>query len=215
MPRANLNQRGFALIFELVIVVVVLLVVGLAFLGAGGRQKPTSPAVPAQSPPALKTYTSGYEGASLQYPARWNAEIQSDPEDGPGAASLTLASPSGISIYFQTPRPQGGGSCVNDCHYTVQSVGSMDASTGLDLVQESVAIGGETTKVLGAMDRADAERLKVGTIVPFSDLNSFPYLARKTAGSYNLLMTRPITDSQAATQDFTEAKAIITSLHYK
>jgi hypothetical protein len=202
-----------------VLIAIVLAVVVFAFLGLRARSVSVGNDAPLESKPTptpvpLKTYTSSFEGATIQYPSTWTLDVQSYPEDGVGAASATFTSPHGIILNFDAPRPQGGGSCTENCHYTADHVETM-AAPDLDMVLETETIASKTSTVLGAMNREDAGKLEIEASVPYADVNEFPYTSHAHPSFSNLLMSGQITPDQSKTLDFKQAKDIIQSLHYQ
>ena len=132
------DNRGFALVFELLLVAAVLAMATIAVYGANHSRKPVAlataspaPSATPHSTPAVNapsssgaapvaaactgselTYTSAQEKLSFQYPCTWSAQKPALSSNVPGGDAYEIRSPSGsVTVSWISAADGLGGAC--------------------------------------------------------------------------------------------------------
>jgi hypothetical protein len=160
------SQRGAALVLEVILIVAVLAIVGLAvYQGNSAKNKmasrptptPATSATPTPSNPyaGWKTYTSATEKASFKYPADW-VKVASLESNDPKADSVGYQSPDGSAGIYWTSIVDGlGGMCDADA-----ALGSSGACWLYTVVEKTAITGAPGLSVISGTSTKDGQIYK-------------------------------------------------------
>jgi hypothetical protein len=207
------DQRGMALIFEIVLVAFVLVVVGLAVFSSYSRKagiSPTptpsitpTPSASATAAEGYSLYTSSHEpGLSFQYPSSWKAV----PSQIPGGDGANITSPSGTIIWWSsanTAVPTPG--CPGNERIAATFSAALPSAAGLNLVQYDVTNYAGTRTLMGV---TSGPMPAPGTIMACPYL---PVFQSHSDANHNLLFG---SNGPVQPQDNPAARQILESLKY-
>jgi len=189
------NQKGAALVFELIILAAVLVVAGFAGyqyvknVKAVNKATTPKPHVAAKASPSSlpdptaswKTYHEVYENASYKYPPSWNFAVSDQPFTlGEEVETDTLTSPTGFTLAFSSPLQGIGGACgtLDDTEtvYSADQLSMTNVNKPVYLVVEQLVSNGIVDRHIGLEELAQAPTLRAwntcGVNFDLSILNS-------------------------------------------
>ena len=201
------DQRGMALIFEIVLVAFVLVVVGLAVFSSYSHKTGISPTPTPTSAPSTAAgytlYTSQHvPGLSFQYPSTWRAV----PSQIPSGDGVSITSPNGTVMWWSSenqivPTP---GCPANETIRATFSA-ALPSAPGLNLVQYDVTDYSGTHTHMGVTS---------GPMPAPATLMTCPYLPvfqSHTDANHNLLFG---SNGPVQPADIQAARQILESLKY-
>ncbi len=233
MNRLSKNEKGFSAI-EVVLVFVILALIGVvgwlvyknhhqttkASVVTTSKPSPSTPAKstiptkPVNPYAGWKTYTSGYQKVSFQYPTSWGFKVQSDTgAPSSSAQEVVLTSPSGITLTYYDYVGGVGGACGTSTQVVsltaVQQITTANSPHPLYLVESGNQIGLD-------METPAPTVGSTGNCLFYplitSDVNTGQQLGFTTSNPFPAGTPAALPSNQ--TQDYATAKLILESFKY-